>query len=253
MLSEHQRLTEQIKVFEKQISELPEGKLVIAGNGEYNKWYLSDGHHKTYIPKNQQDFAEKLAVKKYLTALLNDAIHEKKAIEFYLNHHLSETVEAEKLFASSAFQKLLLPHFTPLSKELDEWQKAPYEHNSKHPEHLIHKSSSGLLVRSKSEAIIATLLEIYRIPFRYECALSLGTSLLFPDFTIRHPFTGETYLWEHFGMMDTPSYAQNTCAKLDLYTSHNIIPSINLITTYETQASPLSPEMVKQLIEYYFT
>ena len=194
MLSEHQRLTEEIDTLEKQLNALPEGKLIIAGNGDYAKWYLSDGHHKKYIPKCDQKLAEKMAFKKYLTALLSDAIHEKKSIEFYLKHHLTETGEAEKLFSSPEFKKLLLPHFTPLSKELEEWQSAPYEQNPRHPEHLIHKSSFGHNVRSKSEAIIATLLHIYKVPFRYECALPLGINVLFPDFTIRHPQTGETYL-----------------------------------------------------------
>ena len=96
MLSEHQRLTEQIKVFEKQISELPEGKLVIAGNGEYNKWYLSDGKHSTYLPKNKRFLAEQLALKKYLTLQLEDAIHEKRALDFYLRHHSKEAGKAQK-------------------------------------------------------------------------------------------------------------------------------------------------------------
>ena len=57
--------------------------------------------------------------------------------------------------------------------------------------------------------MIAMLLHLNAIPYRYECALSLGGVTLFPDFTIRHPGTGALYYWEHFGLMDDPAYAKN--------------------------------------------
>lgn len=92
-----------------------------------------------------------------------------------------------------------------------------------------------------------------KIPFRYECALILGTTAIYPDFTIRHPKTGETYYWEHFGLMDEPSYCKNSCSKLQLYTTHGIIPSIHLITTYETHDNPLDMKTVERIIAEYFT
>ena len=73
-----------------------------------------------------------------------------------------------------------------------------------------------------------------------------------PDFTIRHPKTGEFYYWEHFGLMDDPAYSKNAYSKLQFYASCNIIPSIQLITTFETKDIPLSSEMIESLIEYYF-
>lgn len=60
------------------------------------------------------------------------------------------------------------------------------------------------------------------------------------------------YYWEHFGLMDNPTYAQNAYSKLQIYTSHGIIPSIQLITTYETKANPLSTDIVEKIIAYYF-
>ena len=128
----------------------------------------------------------------------------------------------------------------------------PFEKNPKYPEQLIHKSTSGNYVRSKSEAMIDTFLHMNKLPFRYECCLELGDNMFYPDFTIRHPVTGQTYYWEHFGLMDIPSYAQNAYAKLQFYSSHGIIPSLNLIVTFETKESPLSTELVSQLIHHYF-
>lgn len=185
--------------------------------------------------------------------MLKELTHEKRALDFYLNHHTDYSEEAEHLLTEiSGYQELLSPFFKPLSKELSDWMHAPYERNQNFPEHLIHKASSGNLVRSKSEAFIDFFLYTNRIPFRYECKLSLGDTVLYPDFTIRHPATGALYYWEHFGRMDDPSYAKNAYSKLELYTSHGIIPSIQLITTFETAASPLNMEMVEKIIEYYF-
>lgn len=124
--------------------------------------------------------------------------------------------------------------------------------NKTYPQQLIHKTSTGEYVRSKSEAFILTYLHMNHIPFRYECELQLGTAFFYPDFTIRHPKTGEMYYWEHFGMMDNREYAKKNYAKLETYQAYGIIPSINLITTFETQDHPLSLEVIEKLIKHYF-
>lgn len=252
MLSEHTRLTTQITALKEQLKALPPGKLICAKNGTNYKWYQNNGSGKIYIPKKDRTFAQQLALRKYLTLTLNDLENEQKAIQFYLNHHLPSH-KAEKLLASSSeFQALLSPHFTPLSQELSEWQNAPYVHNTSYPEQLIHKSISGRLLRSKSEAMIDMFLYENKIPYRYESALQLGDTTLFPDFTIRHPQTGVLFYWEHFGLMDNPAYSRNAYSKMQLYNSHGIIPSIHLITTYETQMHPLSMEVIEKIVEHYF-
>jgi len=76
--------------------------------------------------------------------------------------------------------------------------------------------------------------------------------VVYPDFTIRHPRTGEFFWWEHFGMMDKQVYAKNVAEKLQLYAAAGIIPFVNLITTYETKDHPLDAEWVKKIIAYYF-
>ena len=96
------------------------------------------------------------------------------------------------------------------------------------------------------------MLFVNKIPFRYECELQLGEIFIYPDFTIRHPKTGEIYYWEHFGRMDDSKYNKNVPSKLQLYISNGIIPSIQLITTYETIENPLSSEKVESLIREYF-
>lgn len=139
-----------------------------------------------------------------------------------------------------------------MKKELDEWQQQIFLKNEKYPEQLIHNTYSGNMVRSKSEVLIDMVLHENRIPFRYECLLELGDVEVFPDFTIRHPKNGELFYWEHFGMMDNANYSKNAISKLQLYVSNGIIPSIQLITTYETKEKPLNTEMIQKIVDYYF-
>ena len=252
MLSEYKKLDKESCAMEKQLQTLPSGKLICAQNGKYLKYYHSDGHTKTYIAKDKHHLAQQLAFKQYLLATLYDIKAEKRAIQFYLKHHKPLSTADTLLNTESAYFSLLEPYFTPLSQELADWTQAPYPQNEYHPEQRIHKSAFGQLVRSKSEAMIAMALCTYKIPFRYECALILGDHTVFPDFTIRHPQTGEVYYWEHFGLMDNPTYAKNACNKLSLYTAQNIIPTIQLITTFETKEHPLTTEIIKKQIEQYF-
>lgn len=250
---ESQRLQKEIEHLKTKLEQYPEGKLICCCYKNRSKWYRSDGHTKTYISKRDRHLAEQLAAKKYISSVLDDLTHEKMALDFYLKHHSPIFQKSSKFFLQSpGYQELLAPYFQPFTQELAEWTEEPYEHNLKYPEHLTHKTVSGHLVRSKSEALIDLFLYRNKIPFRYECSLELEGMTIYPDFTIRHPKTGELYYWEHFGRMDDPAYAKKACAKLETYVTHGIIPTINLITTYETQQAPLSTEMIEKIIEYYF-
>ena len=252
MCSERLRLEQEITSVQDKIRELPDGKLICVRNGNYTKWFQSDGHTSTYIPRRNRKQAELLAQKKYLTLQKEYLLQEQRAIDFYLRHHPKDCQADQLLSETSACSELLTPFFTPHSQALQDWMNSPYERNPKYPEQLIHKTGSGIYVRSKSEAIIALLLYTHKLPFRYECALTLGDTVIYPDFTIRHPQTDQIFYWEHFGLMDNESYRHTAFSKLDLYASNGIYPSLNLLTTYETKEHPLDSSMVEHLIQHYF-
>lgn len=95
-------------------------------------------------------------------------------------------------------------------------------------------------------------LYMHKIPFRYECAIHLDSLTFYPDFTIRHPRTGEFYYWEHFGFVDNPNYRNKMHFKLEHFISNGILPTGHLITTFETKEQPLNPSLVEDIIKYYF-
>lgn len=253
LLQRKQEIEKEILESQHRIKLLPEGKLICIQNGKYDKWYNSREKRYSYIPKKNETLAEQLATKNYLSFRIEDLRAEQNAIDSYFKHYDPKHLRTHKLLSKPAYQKLLSKYFKPLSQELYEWSQIPYEHNPHHPENLVHKSVSGNILRSKSEAIIDMLLYQSKIPYRYECLLSLNNTLLYPDFTIRHPHNGKTYYWEHFGMMDSPVYVQNYLKKMSIYLENGIIPDLNLITTFETKDNPLTSHKVQERIDLYFT
>lgn len=252
-MADLKQLDQQIQTIDAKLKKYPNTNLICAKNGKSYKWYQTDGKNHQYLSKSQHRLAEKLAIKKYLTLLRDDLIREKEAIHLYLKHHNWGNYKSDQLLLDNPeYQKLLLSYFKPTSKELHEWMNSPYDKLTQHSESLIHPAPSGNLVRSKSEAIIDMVLHTYKIPFRYECPLQIDNCVFYPDFTIRHPQTKETFYWEHFGLMDDEEYRERTRFKLKQYIDNGIIPTINLITTYENKEHPLSIQAVKNIVSQYF-
>ena len=78
-----------------------------------------------------------------------------------------------------------------------------------HLEALIHRTRKGVAVRSKSEVIVADVLEALEISCAYEQPLfsrSDPKDFRLPDFTAS--FEGDVYYWEHLGMLGVPSYRE---------------------------------------------
>ena len=53
-------------------------------------------------------------------------------------------------------------------------------------------------------------------------------------------------------MMDDPDYIRKAYRKMQLYTENGIIPSVNLIMTFETLENPLDSEMLEEIVHFYF-
>ena len=123
-------------------------------------------------------------------------------------------------------------------------------------ERMIHRTSRGLAVRSKSELLIAEAFESMDVPFRYEQPLQLNGKTYFPDFTISDEITGRTVYWEHLGMLDDENYAKSWNKKLSWYRSNGILPyeenesgDAVLVTTEDSPQSGLDMAEVRRLIE----
>ena len=119
---EHHRLQKQICELQNQISQYPDGKLICSQGQNCFKWYKSDGHVKTYIPKSNRILAEQLAAKKYLSQTLKKLIREKNAFERYLKHHKEpDPSDDDRIISNPGYRELLSPYFKLDSDEQTEW------------------------------------------------------------------------------------------------------------------------------------
>ncbi len=251
LLNQQKVLERKIASINKNLNKLPEENLCCAKNGNTYKWYSCLGSSTSYIRKNDRKYAEKLALKKYYLLELDDLTRELRAISDCLSRYPATRKTDEFFEKNTEFQKLISDIFKPSNKDLALWASEDYEKNTSHPENLKHKTIHGYYVRSKSELLIDNMLTMNKIPFRYECCLNLNGISLYPDFTIMHPKSHELFYWEHFGMIDNPTYANNAMSKLHNYISNGIYPNINLITTYETKDKPLDTSTIEALIKLF--
>jgi UvrD-like helicase C-terminal domain len=122
-------------------------------------------------------------------------------------------------------------------------------------EGLIHRTSKGLAVRSKSELLIAEAFLSAGVAFEYEKPLTLAGSTRYPDFTIEDEISGRTIYWEHLGMLERDDYRASWEKKLAWYRANGIHTLSEaqsgapiLITTTDSAKSGLDMGQVKKLI-----
>lgn len=100
-------------------------------------------------------------------------------------------------------------------------------------EHLIHRTPpsaqhpNGILVRSKSEVIVAGALSKLGISYEYEQKLPSKDNpndFRLPDFTVS--YEGDTFFWEHLGMLSVPSYKEAWDRKRQWYEDNGFLDRV---------------------------
>ena len=252
LLQNRTKLAQKIHDLQAKIKSSPPGELICTQNSKYTKWYVSFGSTSKYIKKKDRKYAEILARKKFLKYQLVEYKQELAILNEYITNLENIQRKSQHLLNNPQYMELLEPFLRKRFGKYQEWMLEKYVKNTKYPEKLIHTTKSGQIVRSKSEALIADTLFVYNIPFRYECELVLGEVVVYPDFTIMNPITGGIVYWEHFGRMDVESYVNTCFGKLNTYAKFGIIPTVNLITTYETEEMPLTSIVVENMIKGFW-
>lgn len=128
------------------------------------------------------------------------------------------------------------------------YEKAPFD-----ARYHIHGTACGIMVRSKSEALIANALWHYGIPFRYEEKFYHpdGTGVYFyPDFTIYLP-DGRKIIWEQLGLLAKPGYCEDTAYKMNAYQQGGYVIGKNLILTQDDMDGGCDSAFVYHIIEEY--
>ncbi len=235
------------KLAYNELSKLPEGRLyreIIRGESYY---YHIIGHGKERTRKGitkNTSLVYQLARKEYL---LIEMRNQKLGVELINKISAKVNFDASQEaieVASNKFPALPLEVFV---------QGGKCEHqtpcrSTMFLEGTIHRTQRGVLVRSKSELIIADMLESLGIPYQYEVDLPYDDYHLCPDFTVIRPRDGKVIFWEHFGLTHDEEYLRKMDIKLGRYRSMNIQPWNNLIISYDREDGSLDVGLIRALI-----
>lgn len=115
-----------------------------------------------------------------------------------------------------------------------------------YPDALIHRTSRGVAVRSKSEVIVADILDFLEISYEYEKPLRARANradFRLPDFTVS--YEGEMYYWEHLGMLALPSYRDAWERKRAWYEANGYAD--RLIVSRDSLGGGIDAEAIEQL------
>ena len=97
---------------------LPDGKIICVHNGNRVKWFHSDGHTQTYIPKKHREYAQQLAYKRFLLEKQTECKKELYALELYQRHAVGENKKSDRFLSEDpAYQELLCPFYQMVTQE----------------------------------------------------------------------------------------------------------------------------------------
>ena len=228
--------------YEKSMLLLEEGRLnckTIRGNPEY--YEVKNEEAKHIHPRNWDKIVTlrtKGFLKKSIKILKKNLKWQEKLLEAYRRYNL-EDVES---LLSNAYDE----------RRLTQWMNRYYRRNPYHLEHKKYKTSFGLLVRSKSEVMIAELLHAAGIPFHYDEEVFLIDAdgqehVFYVDFVIMTP-SGKLLYWEHMGLFDQEKYRKQSFKKMKAFFDNGIILSENLIITMDSEKYGLSIPTIERVI-----
>ena len=240
---------------EQAIKNTPEGFLRINSHGNRVQYYHRNNPKDfigNYIRDKDITLAHKLAQKDYDQKILASIDKELNALRKYQANYPATDIEQVYETLHIERRKLIKPIKDTDAQYIQNWVNSTYrgkEFDANIPELYTAK---GERVRSKSEVIIADILNGEEIPYKYECPLKLkGWGNVYPDFTVLNIAERKEIYWEHFGMMDDPDYVEKALHKIELYEENGIFPGDRLILTYETQKSPINQKAIRRIIQKY--
>ena len=135
---------------------------------------------------------------------------------------------------------------------ISQWESVEYQGKGFHENTPEFFTAKGERVRSKSEVIIADLLNREGNPYRYEYPVQIkGLGKIHPDFTVLNIKERKELYWEHLGMMDDETYAENAVQRIHAYEQNGIFSGEKLILTYETKENPVNQKQIKNIIQHY--
>lgn len=245
--------TKKLKEINAFIKRSPGGNLKIHIKNGQKYYSLSDGQHETYLSKKKPDLMYLIAQRNYYEKVKKIRENNIKELTRFSERYVPQAEQVVYAGLSGDRRELVKPYDPDTLKmiegiESDKFDTAPYSEGCR------YETDKGEKVRSKSEVIIANLLNGYCdvLRYQYEKPLYLENDgmevMVHPDFTVYNLITGKIIYWELAGMIDDTEYASDFVRKYNLYLANGFIPCDNLMITFECQEKPLDIGNVKRII-----
>lgn len=239
----------------EQVRDL-EGTLWIDSSHGTPHFYLhkeeyKTGRKRTYISKKNIDYVRKLAKKDYLNNAVRVLEEQYRLLKDFYGRYDEKALLKLTTNLHPERRKLIDPLVLSDEEYLDLWTGISYERKPFEEGLAMILTNRGERVRSKSEKIIADKLLKEGIPYRYECPIQLGHTIIYPDFTVLNKRTREEFYLEHFGKMDDQNYCNDALARIELYEKHGFYLGQRLLATFETKKRPLDSRVLDMIVGKY--
>lgn len=236
--------------------QYPEGKIRIAKSKGKIQYYLREKPtDKTgiYIPYKEENKIKTHLQKKYNEEVLKQITKEINSIEKFLIKSENYIENIQNIYSN--YPQQIKNYINPIDMSDEDyayaWENFAYEGKPISEETAVLITNKGEKVRSKSELNIANALYKRKIPYRYECPLSVGNRIYYPDFTILDIKNRREIYWEHRGMMDDRDYIKHAVLRTKEYAKEGIIIGVNLIITEEMSNYPLGTNEIENVIKIW--
>lgn len=253
MEKEINELQEQIERLEQMRVDECYGNLeIVKKRNKYFYYLCKNGEKRKYIRMENIHIAKSIAKRDYKKKMIRIASRKIKALEKFLKTY--PVIEMRQVYEElHEGRKVFVEPLEESDEQFQQnWINTPNSKtNSYHFQHEFY-TNNGERVRSKSEKIIADMLERKGVTYKYEKDLWLKDGrCIFPDFTLLDIVNRRDIYWEHMGKMDEPEYVEHALRKIEEYEKNDIILGKNLIVTFETINSPLDIRLVEKKIDIY--
>ena len=175
MIQREQNLAKIKQNIEKSMVAVPKGSLYISMNEGKPRYYHGFGRkNRRYLGNDEIEFVKKLAQKYYNKKVLKAIDQELKSIRLFLAGY--PEVEAEGVYDSLTLeqQALIRPFYETDEQFIERWMAIACESKGFRDGDPELYTARGERVRSKSEIMIANVLDKVGLPYKYECPLELN-------------------------------------------------------------------------------
>lgn len=215
------------------------------------QYYIKNGKNIKYIKASEKEYVKQVIQQEYESKVIKAAGEEYKKLTALIKVY-EETV-VEDVYEHMPTGKRFVTKPIELTDEeyIKMWNEQQYEKLAFREGAPEFFSSKGERMRSKSEVIIANLLDKLKINYKYEKPLRLDKlGVVHPDFTLLDVKNRKEIYFEHLGMMDDQVYRNNAINKIRAYEKSGYYMGDRLVITAEIVNCPLDIKVLEKKIKF---